>query len=56
MTGIDADVRRTFQAFGRQALHARKLTLEHPVTGGLHTYEAPLPDDLRDLIEFVASL
>jgi 23S rRNA pseudouridine1911/1915/1917 synthase len=56
MTGIDADVRRTLQAFGRQALHARKLSLEHPVLGGMHTYEAPVPDDLRDLIEFVSGL
>jgi 23S rRNA pseudouridine1911/1915/1917 synthase len=56
MAGIEADVRRTFQAFARQALHARRLALLHPNTGESMTFEAPLPDDLRDLIEFVSTL
>jgi 23S rRNA pseudouridine1911/1915/1917 synthase len=30
----------------RQALHARRLTLTHPVTGERLTIESPLPDDL----------
>jgi 23S rRNA pseudouridine1911/1915/1917 synthase len=56
MNGIEADVRRTFQAFGRQALHARRLTLIHPNTEAVMTFEAPLPDDLRELIEFASTL
>lgn len=31
----------------RQALHARRLTLEHPRTGERLTFEAPLPADLK---------
>jgi 23S rRNA pseudouridine1911/1915/1917 synthase len=33
-------------ALGRQALHAYLLTLEHPRTGELLHWEAPLPEDL----------
>lgn len=38
-------------AFPRQALHARRLELPHPETGATCTWESPLPDDLRDLLE-----
>jgi 23S rRNA pseudouridine1911/1915/1917 synthase len=33
-------------ALGRQALHAYLLVLEHPRTGELLHWEAPLPEDL----------
>ncbi|MFQ5895726.1 MAG: RluA family pseudouridine synthase [Nitrospinota bacterium] len=32
---------------GRQALHAFRLSLEHPVTGEALSFEAPLPEDMR---------
>lgn len=38
---------------GRQALHARRLTLDHPQTGERMTFEAPLPDDLQRTIEVI---
>jgi len=38
------------QNFRRQALHAAKLTLVHPVTGERMQWEAPLPADMRELI------
>ncbi|MBT3295057.1 MAG: RluA family pseudouridine synthase [Verrucomicrobia bacterium] len=31
---------------GRQLLHARHLVLKHPVSNELHTFEAPLPQDM----------
>lgn len=37
--------------FGRQALHARFLTLAHPTTGEEMTFEAPLPLDMLELID-----
>jgi 23S rRNA pseudouridine1911/1915/1917 synthase len=37
--------------FPRQALHAWKLTVEHPKTGKAITFEAPLPEDMSNLIE-----
>jgi len=36
--------------FARQALHAGRLTVKHPVTGRALTFEAPLPQDLKKLI------
>jgi 23S rRNA pseudouridine1911/1915/1917 synthase len=35
----------------RQALHAHKLSVDHPLTGERVTYEAPIPADMTDLIE-----
>ena len=37
-------------AFPRQALHAARLALDHPLTGRRVSFEAPLPDDLVTLI------
>ncbi len=37
----------------RQALHARKLTIIHPQTGKPMTFEAPIPDDLKRVIEML---
>jgi 23S rRNA pseudouridine1911/1915/1917 synthase len=38
------------QTFRRQALHAASLSLAHPVSGDPLDFEAPLPDDLDNLI------
>ena len=35
----------------RQALHARRITFDHPRTDERMTCEAPLPDDIRELID-----
>jgi 23S rRNA pseudouridine1911/1915/1917 synthase len=37
--------------FPRQALHARSLTFRHPLTGADLRFEAPLPDDLKQLLD-----
>jgi 23S rRNA-/tRNA-specific pseudouridylate synthase len=37
-------------AIGRQALHAWRLDLSHPVTGAPLTLTAPIPDDIRRLL------
>ncbi len=39
--------------FNRQALHAARLGLEHPTTGEIMEWEAPLPDDMQQLIELL---
>ena len=36
--------------FKRQALHARKLMLRHPVTGEDLTFTAPMPEDMQALL------
>jgi 23S rRNA pseudouridine1911/1915/1917 synthase len=38
-------------AFGRQALHATELSLRHPRSGEIMTWSAPLPRDMKKLIE-----
>ena len=38
------------QAFQRQALHATRLKLTHPVTGRELAWEAPLPEDMQRLL------
>jgi 23S rRNA pseudouridine1911/1915/1917 synthase len=37
-------------SFGRQALHAARLALVHPLTGRALEWEAPLPDDMARLL------
>lgn len=39
------------QSFRRQALHAKSLQLTHPSSQALMTWEAPLPADLRALLD-----
>jgi 23S rRNA pseudouridine1911/1915/1917 synthase len=36
--------------FPRQALHARRLTLTHPVSGEQLSFESPLPTDFVELL------
>jgi len=42
--------KNTARIFARQALHARKLGLKHPVTAREMSWESPLPSDMRALI------
>jgi 23S rRNA pseudouridine1911/1915/1917 synthase len=44
------DQPKTKARFSRQALHARTLAFTHPVTGCRVHVEAPLPDDLAELL------
>ena len=43
-------LRDILTAFPRQALHAAQLGLEHPVTGEWLEWQAPLPDDMAQLL------
>jgi 23S rRNA pseudouridine1911/1915/1917 synthase len=45
-----AGVVEVLRGFRRQALHAARLALVHPVTGERMQWEAPLPADMRKLI------
>ena len=53
--GVDAGMREVFRTFGRQALHARQLTFDHPVDGDSVTFEAPVPEDMCQLIDYIAA-
>ncbi len=45
------ELKDCFRSFKHQALHARCLELTHPKTKKLLKFEAPLPDDMRNLVE-----
>lgn len=47
---LDAAAAQAVAAFPRQALHAAVLGFEHPVTGANLRFEAPLPQDLSELL------
>jgi 23S rRNA pseudouridine1911/1915/1917 synthase len=47
----DALYGRPHPAIGRQALHAWRVSLPHPLTGEILDLEAPLPADMRRLME-----
>ena len=46
----NAELAARCHAFPRQALHAWRLTVTHPVSGATMTFEAPLPADVRELL------
>jgi 23S rRNA pseudouridine1911/1915/1917 synthase len=48
---ISDDLRRHLESFPRQALHATKLELEHPLRKEKVEYYAPLPEDISQLLE-----
>ena len=42
-------------SFKRQALHANRLTFEHPVSGERLRFTAPLPYDLQQLLDTLSA-
>jgi 23S rRNA pseudouridine1911/1915/1917 synthase len=46
-------VRAALAAFPRQALHAERLALMHPMTGGPLSWNSPLPEDMANLLDFL---
>lgn len=48
--GLGEHARDEMRKFRRQALHARKLGLIHPVTGESLTWQVPPPEDMQQLI------
>lgn len=51
--GASEELLLGLRAFKRQALHAVKLELVHPVTGEKLTWEAPIPDDMVQITELL---
>ena len=44
-------VENCFKILPRQALHARTLGFEHPVTGKMLRFQSPIPDDMEQCLE-----
>lgn len=51
--GAQQELLDYLQAFRRQALHAWRLSFVHPESGEDVTFEAPLPDDMQQLISLL---
>lgn len=52
--GAAPELVEALRGFRRQALHAARLSFEHPVTGKPVTNDAPLPDDMQALLAVLA--
>ena len=48
--GMDPDLARVITAFPRQALHACVIKLAHPQSNELMQWQAPIPEDMAELI------
>jgi 23S rRNA pseudouridine1911/1915/1917 synthase len=53
--GLGEDTRAALRAFPRQALHAARLELDHPVTGKRLAVASPLPADMTRLLDQLAA-
>lgn len=49
--GATPELIEALRQFKRQALHAKKLGVEHPETGEYCEWESPLPEDFRSMIK-----
>lgn len=47
-------LKTALKGFNRQALHAKKLTLTHPISAQLMSWKAPLPQDFQDLLQILS--
>ncbi len=52
--GINDELTAALKDFRRQALHATRLELKHPHSGERIAWEAPLPSDMRRMVELLA--
>lgn len=52
--GIPSELRPVIRSFGRQALHAARLSFVHPISGEKVECEAAPPEDMRELIDVFA--
>ncbi len=48
---ITTELQEMLRRFSRQALHASSLTFIHPASFITQTFEAPLPEDMRILLD-----
>jgi 23S rRNA pseudouridine1911/1915/1917 synthase len=53
--GCSAALAAELRAFPRQALHAARLVLAHPLARREHAWEAPLPSDMQRLLAALAA-
>ncbi len=52
--GASEELKRVMRGFKRQALHAKRLQLAHPVSGRLMRFECAIAADMREVIDALA--
>lgn len=52
---LNPEARALLEGLGRQALHAWHLTIEHPMTGEILSFDADWPEDMKTLAEALRS-
>jgi len=50
LAGTSVELKEVLASFPRQALHAKKLTLVHPFSQEIMTWESELPEDMQQLL------
>lgn len=53
---LDPIIKNAIDQFHRQALHAVSLTFEHPATGKIISFFAPIPQDMAELIKHLKKI
>ncbi|WP_142415838.1 RluA family pseudouridine synthase [Bartonella massiliensis] len=53
---LNPTLKNAIDQFNRQALHAASLTFEHPSTGKVMSFSAPLPQDMATLIQHLKKM
>jgi len=53
--GASEELKQVLRGFRRQALHAKRLQLEHPVSGRPMRFECAIPADMRAVIDALAA-
>jgi len=51
LTITELSIQKLLSAFSRQVLHAQKLTLSHPENAQLLSWQAPIPEDIQNLLQ-----
>ena len=49
--GVEPELGEMMRSFGRQALHARYLSFDHPTTKEPCSFEAPIPQDFQNMLD-----
>lgn len=52
---LNEPLKQALKLFKRQALHAIRLSFSHPITGEFLEFQAPLPQDMEDLLDALHS-
>ena len=50
------ELRELLNSFPRQALHATRLALQHPVSGETMEWNAPMPQDMQQLLQQIKEI